>query len=100
MTDLPTLIVDAGAFPDLTVRIDGDLPMVFDVKQDHSYEWRPLRASDRVTLAYHDNIGVHCDEVDIPFATATVAGIDGPAWDGLPGEFHYFVTVADVEALT
>ena len=34
------------------------------------------------------------------FATATVAEIDGPAWDGTPGEFHYLVTVTDVEELS
>ena len=94
MSDLPTLIVPHDWMMPTPVRIDGDLPMVFDVKQDHSYEWRPLRAGDRVTLA---TMPPRYEPHPEPFATATVAKVRPHVVNSRRRGFY--VTVTEVEAL-
>jgi len=112
-----TLIVDDGPRRLLmvgmtdTIRIDG-LPTVWDCGTPYQPAppvARPLRVDDRVFLATPGHNlrdgrpgpqGVIGWQSVTTFATATVAEIDGPAWDGTPGEFHYLVTVTDVEELS
>lgn len=106
MSDLPELIVEhpAHAYASGVIRIDGPLPTVTQsldqAPQSHRDEiTRPLRVEDRVILATDDCECRSCmyGNHPHPFATATVAKIDGP--DGMAGDFHYFVTVTNVEAL-
>ena len=98
MSDLPTLVMDAGAFPNLTVHIDGPLPTVWNIGTPYAPgppHGRPLRVGDRVELATECPCMKHggpfkggpCDGTGtVPFATATVTSIIG-----------WLVTVSDVE---
>ena len=87
-----------------TIRIDGDLPTVPETRDDgliHAVDGdpkeRPLSVGDRVTLATmwasKTPVGPLSNP---PFATATVALINGHDWE----QGTYFITVTDVVALS
>ena len=112
MNDLPTLIVYGDttwvqAAPDpewpFVVRVDGDLPMVFEPMHPGP-PYRSLRDGDRVTLAtvYRcPGDGDLCggdephDMAPVPFATATVTNVI----QALPvnGQNRWIVTVNEIE---
>ena len=100
MSDLPILVAArCWAFPNLMVRVDGDLPTVRDpdgcmVDGKMLYR-RPLRVGDRVTLAYwpeHWQIRTAGAQPK-RFATATVATMV----KDLGENWVYYITVTDVQ---
>ena len=104
---MTTLLVggDPNNLQDCILRIDGDLPLVWDWEHDGEHgQYRPLRVGDRVTLATLDDLDQWIVEDDlpvetdpIPFATATVADVV----EGMPTPSHsvWLVTAKNVEAL-
>jgi len=90
MSDLPILVAArCWAFPNLMVRVDGDLPTVRDpdgcMVDGKMLYHRPLRVGDRVTLA--------TEQDDFDHATATVDKIV----KDLGENWVYYITLTDVK---
>ena len=103
MSEPPTLVVDAGAFPNLTARIDGPLPTVRCCPMEGMSGWCRCLAWERGRHTLREGDRVWLREAGSPpaaFATATVAKIEPDRTSVWKGHYRrYFVTVTDVEAL-
>ena len=98
IVDRPTEYLGGGAGGETyIVRIDGDLPTVWDETGGYTYDGvplyadRPLRVDDRVWLTYDPG-----GERVYTFATATVAHLRANGQIGKADE-HWYVIVTDVE---